>query len=53
MPDSILAGHWRLVQEIAELKRQNLLLQGGMDYLEKNKIPWLEREIERLRNVRR
>ena len=39
----------RLRREIGELKGQLLMKQGEIDYLEGNKIPWLESEIKRLR----
>jgi hypothetical protein len=38
-----------LRRENGELKGQLLMKQGAIDYLEKNKIPWLEGEIARLR----
>ena len=40
----------RLRREIGELKGQLLMKQGEVDYLEGNKIPWLEGEVKRLRD---
>ena len=39
----------RLRREVGELKGQLLMKQGEVDYLQNNKIPWLEGEVARLR----
>lgn len=35
---------------IKKLESEVLQLKGAMEYLERDKIPWLERELERERN---
>lgn len=42
----------RANQKIWDLERDIRLLKGAMQYLEENKIPWLESEIRRLQDGR-